>query len=94
MSEKAKVLSKSVAEACFARACWGSNCIFRWVTALSKSTIYNSSDIFISAYNYLASFTDGLPSLRYWVIHSVTILALFLSGWIFVATGIAADTLS
>ena len=39
-------------------------------------------------------FTDILTSLRYWVIHSVTIPALFLSGWIFVATGIASELLT
>ena len=35
--------------------------------------------------------TDILTSLRYWIIHSVTVPSLFLAGWIFVATGIASD---
>ena len=35
--------------------------------------------------------TDVLTSIRYWIIHSVTIPAHFIAGWIFVATGIAAE---
>nr|AEW13034.1 photosystem II cytochrome b559 alpha subunit [Strombomonas acuminata] len=30
-------------------------------------------------------------SIRYWVIHSVTIPSLFVAGWIFVSTGLAYD---
>ncbi len=36
-------------------------------------------------------FTDILTSIRYWVIHSITIPTLFLSGWLFVSTGLAYD---
>ena len=35
--------------------------------------------------------TSVLTSIRYWLIPSVTIPALFIAGWIFVATGIAAQ---
>lgn len=36
-------------------------------------------------------FSDILTSVRYWVIHSVTIPALFIAGWLFVSTGLAYD---
>ena len=38
-------------------------------------------------------FTDILTSIRYWIIHSITIPTLFLSGWLFVSTGLAYDVL-
>nr|YP_001876593.1 photosystem II protein V [Welwitschia mirabilis]ABY26806.1 photosystem II cytochrome b559 alpha subunit [Welwitschia mirabilis]AMA21066.1 photosystem II cytochrome b559 alpha subunit [Welwitschia mirabilis] len=37
------------------------------------------------------SFTDILTSIRYWVIHSITIPSLFVAGWLFVSTGLAYD---
>nr|NP_041908.1 photosystem II protein V [Euglena gracilis]P05333.3 RecName: Full=Cytochrome b559 subunit alpha; AltName: Full=PSII reaction center subunit V [Euglena gracilis]AKL82362.1 photosystem II cytochrome b559 alpha subunit [Euglena gracilis var. bacillaris]CAA30108.1 psbE [Euglena gracilis]CAA50095.1 cytochrome b559, alpha subunit [Euglena gracilis]CAA77912.1 PSII cytochrome b559 alpha subunit [Euglena gracilis] len=36
-------------------------------------------------------FSDIITSIRYWVIHSVTIPSLFVGGWIFVSTGIVYD---
>lgn len=36
-------------------------------------------------------FSDIVTSIRYWVIHSITIPALFIAGWLFVATGLAYD---
>lgn len=36
-------------------------------------------------------FTDIVTSVRYWVIHSITIPALFIAGWLFVQTGLAYD---
>ncbi len=36
-------------------------------------------------------FSDIVTSVRYWVIHSLTIPALFVAGWLFVATGLAYD---
>lgn len=35
--------------------------------------------------------SDIITSIRYWVIHSITIPALFLAGWLFVSTGLAYD---
>ena len=32
-----------------------------------------------------------VTSIRYWVIHSITIPSLFISGWLFVSTGLAYD---
>ncbi|PHM06257.1 cytochrome b559 subunit alpha [Nostoc sp. 'Peltigera malacea cyanobiont' DB3992] len=32
-----------------------------------------------------------ITSVRYWVIHSITIPALFIAGWLFVSTGLAYD---
>jgi photosystem II cytochrome b559 subunit alpha len=37
-------------------------------------------------------FSDILTSVRYWVIHSVTVPSLFVAGWLFVSTGLAYDT--
>jgi photosystem II cytochrome b559 subunit alpha len=36
-------------------------------------------------------FADIITSVRYWVIHSITIPALFIAGWLFVSTGLAYD---
>ena len=36
-------------------------------------------------------FSDIVTSIRYWVIHSITIPMLFLAGWLFVSTGLAYD---
>ena len=36
-------------------------------------------------------FGDILSSLRYWVIHSITLPSLFLAGWLFVSTGLASE---
>jgi photosystem II cytochrome b559 subunit alpha len=36
-------------------------------------------------------FGEIVTSVRYWVIHSVTIPMLFLAGWLFVSTGLAYD---
>ena len=36
-------------------------------------------------------FGEIITSIRYWVIHSITIPALFIAGWLFVSTGLAYD---
>jgi photosystem II cytochrome b559 subunit alpha len=36
-------------------------------------------------------FTDVITSVRYWIIHSITIPALFVSGLLLVFTGLAND---
>jgi photosystem II cytochrome b559 subunit alpha len=36
-------------------------------------------------------FSDIITSIRYWVIHSITIPSLFVAGWLFVSTGLAYD---
>jgi len=36
-------------------------------------------------------FADIITSIRYWLIHSVTIPMLFIAGWLFVSTGLAYD---
>ena len=35
--------------------------------------------------------TDVVTSIRFWVINSITIPAVFISGWLFVSTGLAYD---
>ncbi|GJU11366.1 photosystem II cytochrome b559 alpha subunit [Tanacetum coccineum] len=37
------------------------------------------------------SCADIITSIRYWVIHSITIPSLFIAGWLFVSTGLAFD---
>ena len=34
---------------------------------------------------------DIVTSIRYWIIHSITIPSLFVSGWLFISTGLAYD---
>lgn len=41
--------------------------------------------------NLDVSFADIITSIRYWVIHSITIPSLFIAGWLFVSTGLAYD---
>ena len=36
-------------------------------------------------------FSDIITSIRYWIIHSITIPALSIAGWLFVSTGLAYD---
>ena len=36
-------------------------------------------------------FSDIITSVRYWIIHSITIPSLIVSGFLFVATGLAYD---
>jgi photosystem II cytochrome b559 subunit alpha len=36
-------------------------------------------------------FGDIVTSIRYWIIHSITIPMLFIAGWLFVSTGLAYD---
>jgi photosystem II cytochrome b559 subunit alpha len=37
-------------------------------------------------------FSDIITSVRYWIIHSITIPMLFVAGWLFIQTGLAYDT--
>ena len=36
-------------------------------------------------------FSDIITSVRYWIIHTITIPSLFVSGWLFISTGLAYD---
>jgi photosystem II cytochrome b559 subunit alpha len=36
-------------------------------------------------------FSDIITSVRYWIIHSITIPMLFIAGWLFIQTGLAYD---
>ncbi len=36
-------------------------------------------------------FGDIVTSIRYWIIHTITVPMLFLAGWLFVSTGLAYD---
>ncbi|KAL4320486.1 hypothetical protein AHAS_Ahas14G0015300 [Arachis hypogaea] len=35
------------------------------------------------------SFADIITSIRYWIIHSITIPSLFIADWLFVSKGLA-----
>ncbi|KAK4354350.1 hypothetical protein RND71_026544 [Anisodus tanguticus] len=37
------------------------------------------------------TFADIINNIRYWVIHSITISSLFITGWLFVSTGLTYD---
>jgi photosystem II cytochrome b559 subunit alpha len=37
------------------------------------------------------SFADIITSIRYWVIHRITIPSIFIAGWLFFSTGLAYD---
>ncbi|ABM79260.1 Cytochrome b559 subunit alpha [Prochlorococcus marinus str. MIT 1342] len=37
-------------------------------------------------------FFEIVTSIRYWVIHAVTLPSIFLAGYLFVSTGLAYDT--
>ncbi len=37
-------------------------------------------------------FFEIITSVRYWVIHAVTLPAIFIAGFLFVSTGLAYDT--
>ncbi|KAF6137048.1 hypothetical protein GIB67_030812, partial [Kingdonia uniflora] len=36
-------------------------------------------------------FADIITSIRYWLIHSITIPSLFITSWLLVCTGLAYD---
>merc|ERR1712188_71284 len=58
-----------------------------------KNLVYNSA-IFLfimSGSTGERPFSDILTSIRYWVIHSITVPSLFVAGWLFVSTGLAYD---
>uniref|UniRef100_A0A453PM77 Photosystem II cytochrome b559 N-terminal domain-containing protein n=1 Tax=Aegilops tauschii subsp. strangulata TaxID=200361 RepID=A0A453PM77_AEGTS len=38
------------------------------------------------------SFADIITSIRYWVIHSITIPSLFIAGWLFVSLTSSEDS--
>lgn len=59
--------------------CWGLHPLFK-------------GDInFMSGQTGERPIVDIVTSIRYWIIHSITIPTLFISGWLFVSTGLAYD---
>ena len=57
------------------------------------SYIFNFSEVFYMSGGSTGErpFSDIITSIRYWIIHSITIPALFVAGWLFVSTGLAYD---
>lgn len=53
--------------------------------------IQKNKNIKMSGTTQERPFSDILTSIRYWVIHSITIPSLFIAGWLFVSTGLAYD---
>merc|ERR1711907_392040 len=61
-------------------------------TSVSSMVLFYYYSIYMSGSTGERPFTDIVTSIRYWVIHSITIPALFISGWLFVSTGLAYDS--
>jgi photosystem II cytochrome b559 subunit alpha len=53
--------------------------------------IFNKDKLIMSGSTGERPFSDILTSIRYWVIHSITVPSLFIAGWLFVSTGLAYD---
>ena len=56
----------------------------------SSKTLF-TKEVYMSGATGERPFSDILTSIRYWVIHSITIPSLFIAGWLFVSTGLAYD---
>ena len=54
-------------------------------------TVQEYAELNMSGSTGERSFADIITSIRYWVIHSITIPSLFIAGWLFVSTGLAYD---
>lgn len=54
-------------------------------------TVQEYAELKMSGSTGERSFADIITSIRYWVIHSITIPSLFIAGWLFVSTGLAYD---
>jgi photosystem II cytochrome b559 subunit alpha len=69
----------------------GEQCIV--VQAMPCNTLQQTSykEFLMSGATGERPFSDILTSIRYWVIHSITIPSLFIAGWLFVSTGLAYD---
>ena len=61
-----------------------------WVCQIGTEC-FQSSRISVLVSTGERPFGDILSSLRYWVIHSITLPSLFLAGWLFVSTGLASE---
>jgi photosystem II cytochrome b559 subunit alpha len=59
--------------------------------AIRLSVSPPGKELFMAGKSVERPFSDILTSIRYWVIHSITIPALFIAGWLFVSTGLAYD---
>lgn len=57
----------------------------------SPLTVQEYVELSMSGSTGERSFADIITSIRYWVIHSITIPSLFIAGWLFVSTGLAYD---
>ena len=62
------------------------------------TNLNEQQSIFIVSYTIMSGgstgerpFSDIITSVRYWIIHSITIPSLFVSGWLFISTGLAYD---
>jgi len=62
-----------------------------FLTYETVQTIHQQGVFAMSGSTGERPFSDIITSIRYWVIHSITIPSLFISGWLFVSTGLAYD---
>jgi photosystem II cytochrome b559 subunit alpha len=66
--------------------------------SFSNFSLYvNTKKLIFSSFHFMSGstgerpFSDILTSIRYWIIHSITVPSLFIAGWLFVSTGLAYD---
>lgn len=65
--------------------------IFHGIDSLFVLNVQKFVELSMSGSTGERSFADIITSIRYWVIHSITIPSLFIAGWLFVSTGLAYD---
>jgi len=53
--------------------------------------LFSGGNVYVRGSTGERPFSDIITSIRYWIIHSITIPALFVAGWLFVSTGLAYD---
>ena len=65
--------------------------ILSFTESIPPFTVHEYVELGMSGSTGERSFADIITSIRYWVIHSITIPSLFIAGWLFVSTGLAYD---
>ena len=60
-------------------------------SSIELVVLYLHTELSMSGNTGERPFADIITSIRYWVIHSITIPSLFIAGWLFVSTGLAYD---
>ena len=58
---------------------------------IEQETIIQRFNFFMAGSTGERPFSAIITSIRYWIIHSITIPSLSVSGWLFISTGLAYD---